>query len=219
MHSLKDKSVFAFDLDHTLLRANSSYLFSKHLLAHKIFSFSQHLYCLKAYLHYKLFGCPLRDLHEKTFKRLFHKKPYSIFAKEIAPFWKKLLPEIFNTKLMQRLEEAKKCGAYLVLVTSAPAFLSAPVSDYLGCDALFATEYALDAEGRFCHLSRLVDGPAKANFLNTFATQKGIDKQHVWAYSDSIDDLPFLEAAGRPIAVSPDRKLKALSLKRQWMII
>ena len=41
----------------------------------------------------------------------------------------------------------------------------------------------------------------------------------VYAYSDSIYDLPMLEFADYPIAVDPDDKLKRISEERKWTII
>tara|TARA_Y100000768_G_scaffold235656_1_gene178222 strand:- start:21 stop:218 length:198 start_codon:yes stop_codon:yes gene_type:complete len=38
-------------------------------------------------------------------------------------------------------------------------------------------------------------------------------------YSDSINDLPMLEACGLPIVVDPDEKLKKISEERSYKII
>ena len=38
-------------------------------------------------------------------------------------------------------------------------------------------------------------------------------------YSDSINDLPLLELVKHPIVVSPDERLKTISLKNNWLEI
>ena len=39
------------------------------------------------------------------------------------------------------------------------------------------------------------------------------------AYSDSITDLPLLEAVGHPTAVNPDRALRRVAEERGWPIL
>ena len=40
-----------------------------------------------------------------------------------------------------------------------------------------------------------------------------------WGYADSYYDLPFLTALGHPVAVNPDKRLRATAMSRQWPII
>jgi phosphoserine phosphatase len=40
----------------------------------------------------------------------------------------------------------------------------------------------------------------------------------IFAYSDSIHDLPLLEFSDFPFVVSPDSKLKAIAKERGWFI-
>ena len=56
---------------------------------------------------------------------------------------------------------------------------------------------------RACH------GEGKAAAIRELATERGYDLAASTAYSDSHTDLPFLEAVGNPVAVNPDRQLRA----------
>jgi phosphoserine phosphatase len=38
-------------------------------------------------------------------------------------------------------------------------------------------------------------------------------------YSDSINDLPLLEAIGTPVVVNPDSRLREEATKRGWRIV
>ena len=38
-------------------------------------------------------------------------------------------------------------------------------------------------------------------------------------YSDSINDLPLLEAVGAPVAVDPDPRLQAEAARRGWPVL
>jgi len=45
-----------------------------------------------------------------------------------------------------------------------------------------------------------------------------IDLERSYAYSDSIADLPMLEAVGHPVAVNPDKELRKQAEEREWDI-
>lgn len=59
----------------------------------------------------------------------------------------------------------------------------------------------------------------KADALDELAARDGIDLEASTAYSDSASDLPFLEAVGNPVAVNPDRELRAIALERGWPVL
>jgi HAD superfamily hydrolase (TIGR01490 family) len=68
-------------------------------------------------------------------------------------------------------------------------------------------------------LDRRLDGTAKAEVLAELAAAEGIDLSESTAYSDSAGDLPFLAAVGHPVAVNPDRRLRAIAADRGWRVL
>ena len=46
----------------------------------------------------------------------------------------------------------------------------------------------------------------------------GLDLEGSYAYSDSISDLPMLQAVGYPVAVNPDKDLRKEAEARDWDI-
>ena len=66
---------------------------------------------------------------------------------------------------------------------------------------------------RACH------GEGKAAAIRELATERCYDLAASTAYSDSHTDLPFLEAVGNPVAVNPDRQLRAVALDRGWRVL
>jgi phosphoserine phosphatase len=55
--------------------------------------------------------------------------------------------------------------------------------------------------------------------MRELAARDGLDLEASTAYSDSDSDLPFLEAAGNPIVVNPDRALRAVAAERGWPVL
>ena len=45
-----------------------------------------------------------------------------------------------------------------------------------------------------------------------------IDLLGCYAYTDSITDVPMLEAVGHPVAVNPDKDLRHVADEREWEI-
>jgi hypothetical protein len=62
-------------------------------------------------------------------------------------------------------------------------------------------------------------GEEKARRVAELAEARGIDLTRSYAYSDSINDLPFLELVGNPVAMNPDRSLRAHARRRGWQVL
>jgi putative phosphoserine phosphatase/1-acylglycerol-3-phosphate O-acyltransferase len=76
------------------------------------------------------------------------------------------------------------------------------------------------ADGRFT--GRIVEpichGRGKLYWARRFCTEKGIDLAGSYFYTDSIRDLPTLEAVGHPRPVNPDRQLLREARQRGWPV-
>ena len=117
------------------------------------------------------------------------------------------------------IAEHRAAGRRIVLVSAAPEELVEPIGTRLGADTVIASRAVLDERGRYSgRLERYAYGPAKAELVEDLARREGIDLEQSWAYSDSITDLPMLEAVGHPVAVNPDRALRRVALLRGWEV-
>ena len=66
-----------------------------------------------------------------------------------------------------------------------------------------------------------VMGRAKADLVMELFGQKGerVDWNNSYAYADSFLDREMMMLVGNPVAVNPDDKLRAYSLKNNWQIL
>jgi hypothetical protein len=62
-------------------------------------------------------------------------------------------------------------------------------------------------------------GEGKVEAIQELAAREGYSLEHCYAYSDSITDLPMLEAVGHPTVVNPDRALRKEAVGRDWPIV
>jgi HAD superfamily hydrolase (TIGR01490 family) len=110
-------------------------------------------------------------------------------------------------------------GDLVVIISASPEEIVAPLAEFLGADASLATRARLDDDGRYSgELETYCYGPAKADLMRQMAEERDLDLDASVAYSDSITDLPMLEAVGHPVAVNPDRGLLRLARSREWEV-
>ncbi len=121
---------------------------------------------------------------------------------------------------LELIEANRAAGIEPVLVTGSPDFIVAPLARHLGV-ADFAANRLVFSRGRAT--GRLAEpvmaGDEKAAWCADYAARRNIDLADCWGYADSHYDTAFLATFGHPVAVNPDRRLRAAALSRQWPVI
>ncbi|MCO7222341.1 HAD family phosphatase [Klenkia sp. PcliD-1-E] len=117
------------------------------------------------------------------------------------------------------LEAHRAAGREVVIVSSSGAEMVEPIGEMLGVDRVVATRMVV-AEGRYTgEIEFYAYGEGKAEAMRRVAAEQGYDLADCHAYSDSITDLPMLEAVGHPTAVNPDRALRRAATERGWPVL
>lgn len=132
-----------------------------------------------------------------------------IFAKRISGM---VYPEA-----RMLLEAHQQMGHTIAMASSATLPQLAPAAQDLGISHVLCT----GIEVKDGELTGAIDGEihwgaGKAKAIREFAAERGIDLRQSFAYSNGAEDLPFLESVGRPFALNPDDKLKAIAKERDW---
>jgi putative phosphoserine phosphatase / 1-acylglycerol-3-phosphate O-acyltransferase len=119
------------------------------------------------------------------------------------------------------LDHHRSEGRRLVLATTTPDDMIRPLAERLGLDAVVATRYGVDGEGRYDGSidGEFVWGKGKLRAVRAWAEGEGVDLASSYAYSDSWYDNPLLGAVGHPVAVNPDPRLLALAVLRRWSVL
>jgi HAD superfamily hydrolase (TIGR01490 family) len=113
-----------------------------------------------------------------------------------------------------------EAGRDTYMVTASPIEIVQELSEELGMTGAIATVaetvdgvYTGELSEPFCY------GPEKAVAIKKVADREGYDLALSYGYSDSVSDLPMLEAVGHPVAVNPDSGLEAVARARGWPIV
>lgn len=214
-----DRSLVVFDLDRTLVYTNTSYEFSLFLYRRKLFSLRQ----LGWIFIYRIaFACKLlslKQLHEKVFCRLLKGMNLFLLHREAQNFVDQFDFSSVFSPAYRALQEAQKRGDYTLILSASPDFLVEKIARYLRVEEWGGTVYGVDKDESLCNIAKLMDGTRKAACVQETAGKLKMGKERITAYSDSYDDLPLLMAAGCPIAVNPDSRLRSLAREKNWSII
>ncbi|HEX2296393.1 MAG TPA: HAD-IB family hydrolase, partial [Actinomycetota bacterium] len=118
------------------------------------------------------------------------------------------------------IDEHKGRGDLTFLVTAAPVELASTIADALEMTGAIATVSEIDSDGYYTGrlVGSVMHGPAKAKAVAEVAAARGVDLADCSAYSDSMNDLPLLEAVGDPHAVNPEPELRRIARVRGWRV-
>jgi HAD superfamily hydrolase (TIGR01490 family) len=117
------------------------------------------------------------------------------------------------------IADHKLCGRDVVVVSTSGEEIVAPIARALGATHAMATRMVVE-DGKYTgEVAFYCHGESKAAAVRELAAHEGYALEHCYAYSDSIADLPMLEAVGNPVAVNPDRALRKEAAAHDWAIV
>lgn len=116
------------------------------------------------------------------------------------------------------MDEHRVAGRPVVLATTSPFDMVKPFADALGLDDVIATRYGVDEHGDYdgSIIGNFVWGTGKLSAVRAWAADNDVEVGESWAYSDSVYDVPLLNAVSHPTAVNPDPRLRAVAAVRRW---
>jgi HAD superfamily hydrolase (TIGR01490 family) len=117
------------------------------------------------------------------------------------------------------IADHKLCGRDVVVVSASGEEIVAPIARALGATHAMATRMVVE-DGRYTgEIAFYCYGEGKVEAIRALAAREGYALEHCYAYSDSITDVPMLEAVGHPTVVNPDRALRKEAAARGWPVL
>ncbi len=118
------------------------------------------------------------------------------------------------------VERHRKAGETVAIISNAVTYAVAPLGKYLGVPHVLATRLEVNG-GLFTgsYVEPLCFRKGKVFWAEKLAKDLGGRLSESTFYTDSITDLPLLEAVKDPRAVNPDLKLRSVARKRGWPIL
>lgn len=127
------------------------------------------------------------------------------------------VPPVMSAELVRQAA----AGRDRIVLSASPTEIVSRFALELGLEGGTGTTSERDGEGRYT--GRLAGpfcyGEGKLEVMLDLAQEAGYDLAASYAYSDSISDLPLLEAVGHPVAVNPEPALRAVAVDRGWRLV
>ena len=209
-----------FDLDNTILNGDSDYSMINYLIDINLLDKNAKLKNDEFILDYQQGQL---DFNQYT---NFALKPYIGMTQNeinevIHPFVEKIIEPMINIFALKLLHEHYEKGHEILLASATNELIVKPIAKRLEIKNVIATMVEFKnnkCTGEFIPPSALGEG--KLQLVKFWMEDKQRNSfSRVTFYSDSINDLPLLEAVELPIAVNPDQTLDGIARDRGWKII
>jgi HAD superfamily hydrolase (TIGR01490 family) len=210
-----------FDLDRTLLRRSSALALAGSFRDHGLISRRQLAKAACTQLLFALRGASHEMVRRTTedglliLRGVTPEEMCDLVAEAMEPA---LRPLVYAEPL-RLVEQHRARGEAVYIVSGTLQEIVQAIADDLGFDGALGTVCEVRDGVYTGHALRALHAENKAACLRQLAEERGYDLDECTAYSDSHTDLPFLEAVGTPVAVNPDRRLRAIAAERGWRVL
>lgn len=209
-----------FDLDKTVLAMSSSLALGRPLLAAGLLTRTDVARSASAQLGYALLAADHRrsERVREQLSRVVDGWEVTRLQEVVEKAVDRFIAPYVYLEAIDLVTHHHAEGRDVVIVSASSEDLVAPIARLVGADHVVASRMEV-LDGRYTgRIDYYAYGPAKAAAVRELAADRGYDLSRCWAYSDSVTDLPMLEAVGHPVAVNPDRALLRLARERGWEV-
>ena len=215
------RSAAFFDLDKTIIARSSTFAFGRTFMRDGLLSPLTVLRGMYAQAVYQLVGADHGRMEQMRHAMLELTRGWE--AERIRRLVRETMEEVVAPLVFQEaldlFDEHRMAGRDLWIVSSSGEEIVVPFAGYLGIGNVIATISGVDDDG--CYdgtLEFYCYAGNKATAMRQVAEARGYDLDDCFAYSDSITDLPMLSVVGHPMAVNPDRELRAAARAMDWPV-
>lgn len=141
------------------------------------------------------------------------------FAEQCRLWFDEMVRPIVADGARTAVAKHRERGDVLVILTGSTPYAAGPLGDALGIPFRIASTLEVrggaftgEVEAPLCF------GEGKVVRAEHFAREHGIDLQASTFYTDSISDLPMLRRVGSPVVVNPDPRLAVRARREGWPV-
>ena len=217
----KNSAAF-YDVDGTLIKINIVHTFAYYASRHGSLAQSAQR-TIKTALSIPMFWAADK-LSRKWFNEIFYRSYEGQSEDRLVTLSEELFEDVIKPNIYPRakdlIDEARRATCRIVFITGALDFTMAPLARFLGADDVIANKMQFVggiATGKV--IPPIIEGANKANVIRDYCERHNLAANKSHAYTDSASDYAMLTAVGRPTAVNPDLRLRALARSYNWPIL
>lgn len=209
-----------FDLDKTIIATTSATAFSRPFLAGGLLTRGDVLRTAYAQFLYLVGGADAEQTERLRARLSAVSTGWDVATvrRIVAETLHEHIDPVVYAEAVELIATHHTAGRDVVVVSASGSEIVEPIAALLGADHAIATRLEV-AEGRYTGgIDFYCYGENKAVAMRELAEREGYDLAASFAYSDSITDVPMLEAVGHAVVVNPDRTLRRLAEERGWQV-
>lgn len=210
-----------FDLDKTIIAKSSALAFSRPFYAKGLLNRRTVLRSGIAQFMFALNGADQDRLTaiRDEISRMVTGWDVGIVRQTIDETLHEIIDPMIHAEAVELIEKHRAEGIPIVIVSASGQPMVEPIGVRLGVDHVIATQMSVIDNKFSGEITFYAYGPNKAEAMRDLAEREGWDLATSFAYSDSITDVPMLEAVGHPRAVNPDKALRKRAEEEGWPIL
>jgi HAD superfamily hydrolase (TIGR01490 family) len=218
-----DETIVAafFDLDKTIISRSSTLAFGPSFYRHGLLTRAEALRTAYAQLLFRLGGADHQRMERMraAVGELCRGWPVERVSDIVRRHLDETILPLVYADALRLIAAHVGAGQDVIIVSTSGQEMVGPIGDLLGASEVIATRMEV-ADGRYTgRIEFWAYGEAKATGVRELAARRGYRLRDCYAYSDSVTDLPMLEAVGHPRAVNPDRALRKIARERHWPVL
>jgi len=212
-----------FDVDNTIIRGSSSFLFGKAAFKRGFFTRKD---VWRFAWHQSRF---IAKGETQDMVTTIKDQALALIAGHKAADLEALTDEVYDLHLKPKLwpetvrlaKEHVSAGREVWLVTATAQEIADVLAQKLGLTGAIGTRIERDSKGILTGklIGHTLHGRHKRRAVRALAKERHISLRRSYAYSDSVNDLPMLTLVGNPVAVNPDAVLKVHARAADWPIL
>lgn len=216
-----------FDLDGTVLSTSSALLYVKYLRARPPgktpFDRLPFTSVLRTLWYQLLYSANRIDMERVVSEsaRPLRGHPERMMIELCRTWFDEVVTGFIRPEMPALIESHRRAGHEICMLTGSTPYVTVPTCERLGIPHWLATRLEVASDGMFTGdiVRPLCYGAGKIHWAKSWAAERGVDLARSFFYTDSYTDLPMCEVVGKPVLVSPDRRLRRVARDRRWPIL
>jgi len=209
-----------FDLDETLIAADSASLWLRWLIKQNLASanlLDDEQTLMEQYYRGEL---SMVDYMKTTLSPLKGVSQQQVASWAAEFIQQEILPRVYPAA-RERLQWHREQGHYILVISATGEHLVVPIAEQLGADAALAIGVAQQdgyLTGETYGILTYQEGKVQ-RLAQWLAENPELQFDYSYGYSDSINDQPLLEYVDEATTINPDPRLKLIAEQQGWPML
>lgn len=207
-----------FDVDRTLVTVNTARLYVRWRMQRQQATVIDYLLMSRVLFQYALGILDAERAADVAFQNVRGQREAEL-REECLAWYERVVRPYISQHGRAEVERCQRRGELVAILSASTPYLTEPLAKDLGIEHVICTRLGVE-EGLFTGgwEAPLCYGKGKVERAQRWADEHGVDLRRSTFYTDSISDLPMLEAVGAPRVINPDPRLRFVAARRRYPV-